>query len=221
MGETNSQGLDRVTSLADPVRRELYAYVVGRPEPVSRDEAAEAAGIARTLAAYHLDKLAQAGLLTTSYQRPEGRRGPGAGRPAKLYAKAADEIAFSVPPRDYALLARVLVTAVEKDGDTVRPAVHEAARATGRAAGREAGDALTGLRRCGYQPHVDADGVIELQNCPFHQVAREHPAVVCGLNLHFVKGILAGAGQSVSRARLDPQPSRCCVTIAAERKPAV
>jgi Predicted transcriptional regulator len=208
------EGLDRIATLDDPVRKQLYGYIAGQAEPVSRDQAAAAAGIGRTLAAYHLDKLAEAGLLTTRYQRPDGRRGPGAGRPAKLYTKADDELAISVPPRDYEMLARLLVAAVEQDaaGD-VRTAVDKSAYAAGRAAGRNAGTALAGLRRCGYQPHLDDSGEVSLGNCPFHRIAQENPELVCRLNLRLVKGILAGAGEAAGRARLDPRPGRCCVTI--------
>ena len=217
MSATETPGLEelgRVAVLDDPVRRQLYEHIAGQAEPVSRDEAAAAAGIGRTLAAYHLDKLAEAGLLTTRYQRPEGRRGPGAGRPAKLYAKADDEFAISVPPRDYEMLARLLVAAVKQDtAGEVRAAVDKSAYTAGRAVGRDAGTALAGLRRCGYQPHLDDSGELSLGNCPFHRIAQESPDLVCRLNLRLVKGILAGAGESAGRARLDPRPGRCCVTI--------
>ena len=79
--------LNGLSHLDDPLRRQLYEYVTECDGPVSREQAAAAASIGRTLAAYHLDKLADAGLLTISYQRPAGRGGPGAGRPAKLYTR--------------------------------------------------------------------------------------------------------------------------------------
>lgn len=208
------EGLGRIATLDDAMRRRLYVYVADQPEPVSRDQAAVAIGIGRTLAAYHLDKLAEAGLLSTRYQRPEGRRGPGAGRPAKLYTTADNELAISVPPRDYELLARLLVAAVDQDSaGNVRAAVDKAAHVAGSTVGRNAASAVAGLRRCGYQPHRRGDGTIELGNCPFHRIAQEHPELVCQLNLRLVKGVLAGAGDAPNRARLDPRPGRCCVTI--------
>ncbi len=77
-------------SLGDPVRRSLYDFVSGHPEPVGRDAAATATGIGRPLAAYHLDKLVSLGLLTASYQRPAGRAGPEpAGRPSCTPAPGA------------------------------------------------------------------------------------------------------------------------------------
>ena len=71
--------LNGLSHLDDPLRRQLYEYVTESDGPVSREQAAAAASIGRTLAAYHLDKLADAGLLTVSYQRPAGRGDPGLG----------------------------------------------------------------------------------------------------------------------------------------------
>src|SRR5690242_15478751 len=124
--------LASLSSLDDPVRGSLYEFVSGCGRPVSRDEAAAAVGIGRALAVYHLDKLVQAGLLSVTYQRPAGRSGPGAGRPAKLYTRSSREFAVSVPPREYELAARLLVQAVGADqtGQT-RAALDSAARQLG------------------------------------------------------------------------------------------
>ena len=124
--------LASLSSLDDPVRGSLYEFVSGCGRPVGRDEAAAAAGIGRALAVYHLDKLVQAGLLGVTYQRPAGRAGPGAGRPAKLYTRSGREFAVSVPPREYELAARLLVQAVGADqtGQT-RAALDSAARQLG------------------------------------------------------------------------------------------
>lgn len=206
--------LTGLSHLEDPVRRQLYECVAESEVPISREQAAAVAGIGRTLAAYHLDKLADAGLLTTSYQRLTGRDGPGAGRPAKLYARAPGEMTISVPPRDYELLARLLVRAVEKDGSgAVKAAVDGAAFDAGRSVGAEsAPDIVEALRKCGYQPHVD-DECINLRNCPFHLIARDHRDVVCGLNLRLVEGIIEGCDQPRAHAELTPHPERCCVVV--------
>lgn len=207
--------LSGLSHLDDPLRRRLYEYVADHDAPVSRDAAAAAADISRTLAAYHLDKLTDAGLLAAHYRRPEGRGGPGAGRPAKLYTPATQEMTVSVPPREYELLARLLVTSVEHDtGGAVRTAVNEAARDSGRRAGRASdGNLLEALRNCGYMPHVDDHGCVNLRNCPFHIVAQDHKDVVCGLNLHLVEGILAACGDPLSHAELKPRPGQCCVVV--------
>ena len=97
--------LAALSNLDDPVRRRLYQYVASEDRPVGRDEAAAAAHIGRTLAAYHLDKLAEHELLSVSYERLGKRRGQGGGRPAKLYSRPPRELTVSVPPRDYLLRA--------------------------------------------------------------------------------------------------------------------
>jgi predicted ArsR family transcriptional regulator len=207
--------LTGLSHLDDPLRRQLYEFVTECDGPVSREQAAAAASIGRTLAAYHLDKLAAAGLLTISYQRPVGRSGPGAGRPAKLYTRATQEMSVSVPPRDYELLAKLLVASVEQDASgAVRAAVNEAAAEAGRRAGGGAGGNVVGaLRNCGYLPRAGGDGRITLRNCPFHLVAQDHREVVCGLNLRLVEGVIAGCGDPRAHAELEPHPDRCCVVV--------
>ncbi|WP_051840271.1 helix-turn-helix transcriptional regulator [Streptomyces sp. NRRL F-5126] len=215
MGRSEDPGQDPISelsSLDDPVRRRLYDAVAARDEPTARDDAAAAVGISRTLAAYHLDKLVDAGLLTTSYARPAGRSGPGAGRPAKRYARARRELSVSMPPRDYALLAEVLAEAVAADDSGgVREAVASAAHAAGRSAGGP--DLTAALRACGYEPSETGEGCVELRNCPFHRLAQRHTELVCGLNLHLVRGLLEASGEPQDRAVLAPRPDRCCVFI--------
>ena len=207
--------LARLGSLDDPVRRRLYEYVRDCDRPAGRDQAAAATGTSRTLAAYHLDKLVKAGLLSASYARPPGRSGPGAGRPAKVYSRAERELAVSVPPRDYQVLAKLLVSSVHHDPTgAVRAAINEAAFDTGHSAGADSdGDLLATLRGCGYQPRATDDGRIELCNCPFHSLSEEHRDVVCTLNLHLIEGVLSSGDHEQLRAELAFRPNRCCVEL--------
>jgi predicted ArsR family transcriptional regulator len=132
------QQLTGLMGLADPVRRALYRHVSERGVAVARDEAARAVGISRALAAYHLDKLVDDGLLEARFERRTGRRGPGAGRPAKLYLRSARRIELSLPARDYAALAELLARAVEADpSGAARSALHSAARTLGAELGAE------------------------------------------------------------------------------------
>jgi predicted ArsR family transcriptional regulator len=230
MNPTNAdQQLARLAGLGDPLRRALYRYVAERGMPVSREDAAAAVGISRPLAAYHLDKLTDDGLLEARYQRHSGRRGPGAGRPAKHYVRAAGQIELSLPARDYAVLAELLAGAVEADSSgSAQAALNRAASALGAELGAEAathtaadGDptqVLAALRQAlanrGYEPYDDADGTIRLRNCPFDRIAAHHRQLVCGSNLAMLQGLTdhLGGGQPV-RAVLDPQPGRCCVVL--------
>jgi predicted ArsR family transcriptional regulator len=207
--------LARLAALDEPLRRRLFEYVRGSAEPVSRDDAAEAAGIGRSLAAYHLDKLAEQGLLTASYRRPEGRTGPGAGRPAKVYV-ALGEVSVSVPPRDYELAAGLLAEAAETSGEA-RAALDAVAARAGRRLGEEAGEGglQTVLSGRGYEPFEDEAGVIRLRNCPFHRLAEQHRDVVCGMNRAYLEGLLEGIDRTDVVASLEPEPGRCCVAIRA------
>ena len=224
------QQLAGVSGLADPVRRALYRYVAERGVAVGRDDAARAAGIGRSLAGYHLDKLVDDGLLEARFERRTGRSGPGAGRPAKLYVRAPRQIELSLPARDYAALAGLLALAVEADpSGAAQAAFHQAARALGTklgadVAGRtgpeaERQDVLTAARHVladrGYEPYDDPDGVIRLRNCPFGRLAAEHRELVCGANLAMLAGLTDRLGAELIQAKLDPQPGQCCVALTA------
>jgi predicted ArsR family transcriptional regulator len=209
--------LARLAALDEPIRRRLFAYVRSSSEPVSREDAAEAVGISRSLAAYHLDKLAEQDLLTASYRRPEGRTGPGAGRPAKLYV-AHGEVSVSVPPRDYELAADLLAEAAETS-DEARAALDAVAARAGRRMGEgQEGSLDDALATRGYEPYEDDAGVIRLRNCPFHRLAEQHRDVVCGMNQAYLEGLLEGLGRTDVRASLEPEPGRCCVAIRARAR---
>ena len=223
---------DRLAALAapnEPARRRIYRYVATQGSAVSRHGVAEALGVPRSVAAFHLEKLAELGLLEFEYRRPLGRSGPGAGRPAKLYRRAAGEIALSVPERHYDLAAQLLARAVEYAADGSVP-VAEALRSVAREHGRSIGARLHPLegrsRRQlieqlaelltdqGYEPHVE-DTAITLRNCPFDALTAEHRELVCGMNLELIKGVVETGGLPDTAARLDPAPGRCCVSLLA------
>lgn len=211
---TEPDPLSDLGTFSDPIRRQLYEYVVSSQEPVTRAEAAEFAGISRSLAAYHLDQLAEAGLLTSSYARPGGRGGPGAGRPAKRYARAAEEISISIPARSYRMLAGMLAKAVAADETgAVRSSLNESAAEEGRSAAAETPDTFTALVARGYEPAENDNGDIVMNNCPFHQIAQQQPQLVCTLNHHLLRGYLNAKGEDPDRAELSPCPGRCCVVI--------
>jgi predicted ArsR family transcriptional regulator len=202
---------DAVAALIDPSRRSLYEYVRRQDHPVPRDEAARATGMSRGLAAFHLDKLVGAGLLAARYEAPEGRP-RGRGRTPKVYVAAGD-VEVTVPQRRYGLLAGILA---DSYGEGRAP--DRVARRRGHDAGarqRSAGGGLlTALADLGFQPEARG-GAVELRNCPFSALAARHPALVCGLNLAFVGGIVEGLGGARMAAELAPAPGRCCVRLTA------
>jgi predicted ArsR family transcriptional regulator len=221
MADDRTQRLEAVAALAEPTRRRLYDHVVRQPDPVGRDEAAAAVGVPRATAAFHLDRLADDGLLDVVRQRRTGRTGPGAGRPAKLYKRAATSVRVSLPERRYDLAGELLAAAVEESdgtGNRPREALDRRARALGEELGRGADGAegaLAVLEEHGFEPRADGDAVV-LVNCPFHALAQRHPELVCGMNLRLVDGVLAGVGPCGLAARLVPEEGHCCVRLEPE-----
>lgn len=223
--------ITRLAALADPVRRGLYRFVAASPREVSRERAARRLRISRALAAFHLDKLVEQGLLEASYRRLTGRRGPGAGRPAKLYRRSPVELDISLPPRAYGLAARLLAAALPDRG-RLRRAARARGIARGREARRRAGGVRTGprallgqlravLAEYGYMPLRDPDGggAIRLRNCPFDALARADRSLVCGMNQALLDGVRRGLGLGGYRATLDPRPGLCCVAFRPGPKP--
>lgn len=210
---------DRIASVAaldDTTSRALFDFVSAAAGAITRDAAADALGVSRRIAAAHLDKLAAQGLLSVEFRRLHDRTGPGAGRPAKLYRRAPDEVTVSVPDRRYDLAANLLAAAVTEAIDTgaaVGDIAHRTAYETGQAIGAACPDLLAALIETGYEPHGDGNGLV-LANCPFHRLARQYTDLVCGLNLHLLRGMTDAAGAPY-RPMLDAAPDRCCVLLAA------
>lgn len=200
--------LEAVASLAEPIRRALYDHVAGSGEPVSRDEAAEAVDVSRQVAAYHLDRLADDGLLEVEFRRLTGREGPGAGRPSKLYRRSDRVHEVSIPPRRYELAARILLDAA-REGHLDAEALTGVARRTGEEIGRVGLEAA--LEATGYEP-VTEDGETRFRNCPFHVLKDRDQETTCGLNLALVTGMVEGSG-SDSDAVLAPEEGYCCVRL--------
>lgn len=224
-----------IGALADPVRRELYRFVVSQPAPVSRDEAADATGIARHQAKFHLDRLEADGLLDSDYARPTGRSGPGAGRPSKRYRRSASEIAVSLPPRQYELAGRLMADAIADSARTGIPAMevldglargfgHELGATATR--GRPPANAAAALKSAtavlgehGYEPRDDA-GEVYLANCPFHALAQSQTELACTMNFALISGLADALTPHCPQVRLDPDPARCCVVLSAVAAPA-
>ncbi len=216
-----------ISLLDEPIRRGLYLYVAERRCEVGRDEAARALRISRALAAFHLDKLVQQGLLDASYRRLTDRRGPGAGRPAKLYHRSTRQLDLTLPERRYELAGRVFARALTVVAPAARGVLQRAARVEGRRLGADArrrtdgsagtdrllANALAVLDECGYDP-ARVNGEVRLRNCPFDALANECRPLVCGMNLALLRGLLAAAGARGTRAELRaPEAGSCCVVL--------
>jgi predicted ArsR family transcriptional regulator len=215
--------LEAIAALREPNRRRLYQYVERQPRAVSRDEAAEAVGISRALAAFHLDKLVGLGLLKAEYRRLSGRSGPGAGRTSKLYRRSRHHFAMSLPHRNHELLARLLA----QSSDAASPAGPDPAREYGRSLGRRARKRIRGrtesaqllecveavLETLGFEPYRVSQAEVRLRNCPFDPLARLYTPLVCGAGQGIIRGVIQGVGADLHLHR-EEQPDRCCGVVA-------
>ena len=231
--EDLARRISGIAALDQPVRRDLYRLLSERDGWVTRDEASEALGVPRSVVAFHLDKLVEAGVVDVTFERTTGRTGPGAGRPAKLYRRGTSEVSASVPERRYDLAGSLLATAIaeaERTGAPIADCLSASARAAGRVIGKEAAEATGEFKswearrravldvsaRHGYEPELGKRGEIALVNCPFHRLAEEQRTLVCGMNLDFLGGLLEGMGPADRLdARLAPERGYCCVRIKA------
>lgn len=218
-----AERVSKVGALADPIRRALYSFIAHQPGAVSRDQAAEGVEIPRHTAKFHLEKLVEEGLLVTEFRRLTGRTGPGAGRPAKLYRRARDEINVSLPYRRYDLASHVLADAVERSlgGTPMDAALKEAADNAAAVVldawppddGTELSRIDGVLTRLGYEPRLEGEG-LALGNCPFEQLSADHESLVCPLNQDFV----AAVGERLECEHLTVEAvergTGCCVRIA-------
>jgi predicted ArsR family transcriptional regulator len=217
-----------VALLAEPTRQRLYLYLRERNEPVGREEAARHAGIKPRLAAFHLDRMADAGLLDVGYRRLTGRVGPGAGRPAKVYSVSSRFFSVEVPQTRYGLAASMMATALSAGGNGAEGAesLQDVATAVGASLGGEIRqrartkgarlEAVQGkLKQLGYEPEVQESGEWTLRNCIFAALSISHRELVCPMNAALVTGLLDGARLKPLRVERRVAMPGCCVGVTA------
>ncbi|MEU8320257.1 helix-turn-helix domain-containing protein [Nonomuraea sp. NPDC048881] len=225
---SDSTSLAAVAALSDDLRRSMYEFIRRAGRAVTRDEAAQSVGISRKLAAFHLDKLVDAGLLATRYEQPGGLRR--VGRAPKVYEPSDLDVQVSIPQREPVLLADILLDAVlaETPGESAGQAARRLARERGHDLGHTERGGLRGARlgperaltcaqqvleRHGFEPSRDTPTLVRLRNCPFHPLAAKAPELVCGINHAFLAGFLDGLDAPAVQATLIPRPGHCCVEL--------
>jgi len=216
-----------VTALGEPLRRRLLGFIRAARRPITRDEAADAVGISRKLAAFHLEKLVDAGLLRHRVLTGGPRR---VGRRPKVYEPADTEVQISIPARRHELLADILTTAVlsEIERGSAKAAAANAAHERGLAAATALRDRVRpgrlGLERAltlaseilasyGFEPQRSSPMRVRLGNCPFHPIAQRAPELICQLNHAFTRGIVEGLQARTIEAVLAPAAGECCVEL--------
>ena len=209
MGQNEVSEIDRaISALQDRTRRRiLLDFYVHQPE-WTVDDAAKAAGVHRTVAHRHLERLVALGYLVVGQRRGKS------GKPANLYRLARQQIDFSFPLRRFASLAGLLAEGLQTRG----PEGIEAARAAGRRYGaslvRKPAESPQSLLRelapLGADYVIAADGQVLARNCIFRQACAVAGDVVCELHAGLLEGALQQAGLAVRIEALRNYPERGC-----------
>jgi predicted ArsR family transcriptional regulator len=191
-GEASAAAIERlVAALQDPTRRGILLGFYADPRPRSVDDVAAAAGVHRTVAFTHLERLAALGFLATSQRRGLP------GKPAKLYALVAGPLELHHPARQFATLAGLLAAGLQRFGADGVMAARDAGRQHGAALGGVAtgdvAEALLPLCLLGGDYAVDGDRVLA-RNCIFREACASAPELVCQLHAGLIEGVLGASG---------------------------
>jgi predicted ArsR family transcriptional regulator len=187
-------------------------------------------GISRKLAAFHLDKLVEVGLLRARYEPVGGIRK--VGRTPKVYEPTDAEMHISIPAREHDLLADILINALltQDQSKGGRETALQVARHRGAELGaaerqrtrpgrlsaeRALTLATTVLTRYGFEPDRVTPTLLRLRNCPFQPLAGKAPQLVCDINHAFLTGFLDTLQASTLTAVLAPRAGWCCVELTA------
>lgn len=223
MSAADEQTLRRHRALADPSRARILAELADA-EALDARELAQQVGLHVNTVRVHLNALAEAGLVSTETQPPQGR-----GRPRVVYR--ATPAAGDAGSRHYRLLAEILTVLVARFGPDAADQLEEIGAVWGQylvdspapfaaISDKEAVERLlTLLDQAGFQPELDTAGRVRrilMRPCPFLELARAHQDVICPIHLGLMRGALAELGATTRATKLEPfvQPDLCVARLA-------
>jgi len=201
-------------------RRRLLQLLRAADGPIGAVELAASVGLHVTTVRSHLRVLEAAGLVVRTVSP---RTGPG--RPPQSYAPTGAKDEYRDAHRE---LADLLAGALGTGGAEGRGQAEKAGRrwaerevpAAGELSWKEAVEGVGELfARVGFAPRrIGSDGYrVALEACPFRDVARAHPDIVCTLHLGLMREALARQGRPelAESARLQPfvAPELCMAEI--------
>ena len=200
---------DVLRVLGDNTRYAIYLELARSPRPLVTAEIAETLGLHPNTVRPHLDRMREVGLLeVTTDARGE------VGRPQHRYSLSPEAPSLGLEPPLMPMLARMVLSMARRLGASPidAAAVGEAEGAARAARYDQAPSALEALvadlDRLGFDPLVtaadgdDADpdapvtAVVAFANCPFADLARDHPDLVCALHRGLVAGFVAQMGDA-------------------------
>jgi predicted ArsR family transcriptional regulator len=214
--------LDRLAAAGDPQLRRVLLYARGRRDPFTAGEVALVLGVHRNVARSRLDRLAVAGFLTVTLERLGGQRGPGAGRPAKVYRVAPELEGLEFPDRRLAELIGLLLGKIPARGRAraLREAGEEFGRNLGvRASLKPSGNVRTGLERVcnalgtlGFHASVQSlegdTAILESATCPLRPLVVSRPDAD-GIDQGMWAGLVERGIRGVSADRVKAETPRC------------
>jgi predicted ArsR family transcriptional regulator len=178
-------------ALRDFTRRDILLRFYSDQKARSVDDVATAAGVHRSVAFDHLERLVALG-----YLEVERRRGfPG--KPAKIYRLAAGPVQISHPARRYDLVAEALARALDVE------AITGAGRTFGRSLSRPGvtslAKAIEPMIDLGAEYEIDRATRIVCTNCLFAEACRRAPTI-CNFHAGLIEGLsgLTGCVRALS-----------------------
>lgn len=204
--------LDVLKALGDNTRYAIYLELARSSHPLATADIADALGLHANTVRPHLDRMRDAGLLTVAI----GGRGD-VGRPQHRYSVAPDAPSLGLEPPTMPVLAGMVLAMAKRlraSADDAEAVGDDEGRSRARryASAPSTLEALVSdLDRLGFDPVVsdveargsaavdDGAAVVAFANCPFADLAREHPELVCGLHRGLVAGFVSEMGDAETR----------------------
>jgi predicted ArsR family transcriptional regulator len=184
-------------ALRDFTRRDILLRFYTDRKARSVDDVARDAGIHRSVAFDHLERLVALG-----YLEVERRRGL-PGKPAKIYRLTAGPVQISHPMRRYDVLAESLARAyaeIDEDGTAMRRTGRELGRSLGRGQVAVLPRALEPLAELGADYETEPEDRVVCLNCLFAEVCRRVP-MICSFHAGMIEGLTGRDGQ---HAKVEP-----------------
>lgn len=193
--------LDLFKTLGDNTRYAIYLELARSARPLTTSEVAETIGLHPNTVRPHLERMRDAGLVEVEV----GGRGE-IGRPQHRYSLAPDAPSLGLEPPVMPVLARMVLSMAERLGASLDDAVavgrdEGVRRAVPYGSAPSALEAIVSdLDRLGFDPVVtdgdDDTAVVAFANCPFGDLAHQHPDLVCSLHRGLITGFVAGMGDA-------------------------
>jgi predicted ArsR family transcriptional regulator len=226
----SDDGLEVLGVFTEPARRRVYEQL-HEEGAATVSELVQALGMGRTLVAFHLGKLLEAGFVEVV--APEQVAGA-PGRPAQRYRATHREVVATVPDRRYDLIAAVLLDSLadQRPGESAQASAERTARRRGaelarswlngpapRSLQERLARLVRLLRSLGYAPRSQGAELL-LHNCPFDAFRATNTPQVCPLNQALSDGYLSGLELDGDlQAGLRPSPDACCVVFSPTTTP--